>query len=75
MTIHLSASSTLDVATSSLVIKVGHGSPMSHTKIPGEVNFIAVKWSQNVVDLEILFHKRNWYLTKLAEHFWKKWLA
>ena len=57
--IHLSASSTLDVATSSLVIKVGHGSPMSHTKIPGEVNFIAVKWSQNVVDLEILFHKRN----------------
>ena len=30
--IHLSASSTLDVATSSLVIKVGHGGPMSHTK-------------------------------------------
>ena len=43
-------------------------------KIPGEVNFIAVKWSQNMVDLEI-FHKRNWYLTKLAEIFWKKWLA
>ena len=29
--IHLSASSTLDFATSSLVIKVGHGGPMSHT--------------------------------------------
>ena len=29
--IHLSASSTLDVATSSLVIKVGQGGPMSHT--------------------------------------------
>ena len=29
--IHLSASSTLDVATSSLAIKVGHGGPMSHT--------------------------------------------
>ena len=29
--IHLSASSTLDVATSSLVIKVGHGGPMSYT--------------------------------------------
>ena len=43
-------------------------------KIPGEVNIIAIKWSQNVVDLEI-FHKRNWYLTKLAENFWKKWLA
>ena len=43
-------------------------------KITGEVNFIAIKWSQNVVDLEI-FHKRNWYLTKLAENFWKKWLA
>ena len=29
--IHLSASSTLDVATSSLVIKVGHGGSLSHT--------------------------------------------
>ena len=59
--IHLSASSTLDVATTSLVIKVGHGGPC-HTpavpKIPGEVNFIAVKWSQNVVDYEIL-HKET----------------
>ena len=30
-TIHLSASSTLDVATSSLAIKVGQEGPMSHT--------------------------------------------
>ena len=55
----------------------GKGAP-SHTpaipKILKDVKFIAVKWSQNEVDLEI-FHKRNLYLTQLAEIFWKKWLA
>ena len=60
-----------------LSLRSGKGAPC-HTpatpKIPGDVNFIAVKWSQNVVNLEI-FNKRNWYLTQLAEFFWKKRLA
>ena len=75
--IHLSASSTLDVATSSLVIKVGQGAPCHKPaipKTPGDVKFIAVKWSQNVLNLE-KFHKRNWYLSQLAEIFWKKMIS
>ena len=60
-----------------LSLRSGKGA-QSHTpaipKIPGDVKFIAVRWSQNVVNLEI-FHKRNWYLTQVAEMFWKKWLA
>ena len=42
-----------------LSLRSGKGTPC-HTpaipKIPGDINFIAVKWSQNVVNLEI-FHK------------------
>ena len=60
-----------------LSLRSGKGGP-SRTpaipKIPGDVKFIAVKWSQNVVNLEIL-HEKNWYLTQLTEIFWKKWLA
>ena len=60
-----------------LSLSSGKGAP-SHTpaipKIPGDVKFIAVKWSQNVANLEI-FHERNWYSTQLTEIFWKKWLA
>ena len=59
-----------------LSLRSGKGVP-SHTpaipKIPGDVKFIAVKLSQNVVNLEI-FHERNWYLTQLTEFFLKKWL-
>ena len=35
-------------------------------KISGDVNFIAVKWSQNVVNLE-MFHERNWYFLKFLK--------
>ena len=30
--------------------------------------------AQHIINSEI-FHKRNWYLTKLAENFWKQWLS
>ena len=73
LSIHLSASSTLDVATSSLVIKVGHGGPMSHTSHTKDTrrgqlycSIMVTKcgWFRNISQNKLILNKVGWNFLK-----------